>query len=130
MARDPRRSPGLFLLHVLLIVFLVAAGTATVAVRMLGGGDGTSRPRSVVLPDRLRGASAAEALGPLSAPPTRPLSLDSALEAGGYEIPEDANVYAVRVVEGPEGRIYEQYEAGGGALNADFWPASSIKVLA
>ena len=34
------------------------------------------------------------------------------------------------MVEGPEGRIYEQYQAGGGALGVDFWPASSIKVLA
>jgi len=34
--RDPRRSPGLFFLHVLLIVVLLAVACATVAVRSLG----------------------------------------------------------------------------------------------
>jgi hypothetical protein len=58
------------------------------------------------------------------------VSLDADLKEIGYAIPEQANVYAVKVVEGPEGRVYEQYEAGGGALAVDFWPASSIKVLA
>ncbi|MDQ4070294.1 MAG: hypothetical protein M3203_12620, partial [Actinomycetota bacterium] len=56
--------------------------------------------------------------------------LDSDLAAAGYEVPEGANVYAVRVLEGPEGRVYQQYQAGGGPLAANFWPASSIKVLA
>ncbi|HET7722696.1 MAG TPA: hypothetical protein VFK43_22205 [Acidimicrobiales bacterium] len=128
--RDPRRSPGLFFLHVLLIVLLLAVATATVAVRSVSGrakgGTGT-----VALPGDRRGAIAAEAsLGPLSGPPSRPVALDADLKAKGYEVPENANVYAVRVLEGPEGRVYEQFEAGGGALAGDFWPASSIKVLA
>ncbi|HEV2758089.1 MAG TPA: serine hydrolase [Acidimicrobiales bacterium] len=134
--RDPRRSPGLFFLHVLLIVVLLAVACATVAVRTLGEGRaGPAGRAAVVLPEDIRGASASAAggsdsLGPLSGPPSPPASLDSALKASGYEVPENASAYAVRVVEGPESRIYEQYEAGGGSLAGDFWPASSIKVLA
>jgi hypothetical protein len=128
--RDPRRSPGLFFLHVLLIVLLLAVATAAVAVRSVSG-QAKGRTGTVALPRDRQGAIAAEAsLGPLSGPPSRPISLDTDLKASGYEVPADANVYAVRVLEGPEGRIYEQFEAGGGALANDFWPASSIKVLA
>lgn len=130
--RDPRRSPGLFLLHVLLIVLLLAAACATVAVRSLGDDGGTARRRAVRL-EGIRGAWTSEgpgSLGPLSRPPSPPVSLDGALKEAGYNVPENASVYAVRVVEGPESRVYEQYQAGGGALSGDFWPASSIKVLA
>ena len=122
--RDPRRSRRLFLLHVLLIVLLLAVACGAVAVRTLGD------PDSVVLHRGTRGASAEAGLGPLSGPPSPPLTLQSGLDARGYDVPEKANVYAVRVVESPEGRIYEQYQAGGGALAVNFWPASSIKVLA
>ncbi len=125
MARDPRRSPGLFFLHLLLIIVLLAAATA-VAVRSLR--DERDASRAV-----LRGATAVEledSLGPLASPPSRPVSLDANLKAIGFDIPENANVYAVRVADRPEGRVYEQYEAGGGAMAVNFWPASSIKVLA
>lgn len=128
--RDPRRSPGLFFLHVLVIVTLLAVACAAVAVRTLDDEGSAGRPRTVVLPGGTRGASAEAGLGPLSRPPSPPVELEPMLKAKGYEIPENANVYAVRVMEGPEGRIYEQYQAGGGALSVDFWPASSIKVLA
>jgi hypothetical protein len=131
MAADPRRFPGIFLVHVLLIVVLLAVACATVALRE---GSGRAAGASTVrLPDNLREATATEGqagLGPLSAPPSRPMSLDDDLKATGYTVPENANVYAVRVVEGPEGRVYQQFQAGGGALASDFWPASSIKVLA
>ena len=126
--RDPRRSPGLFFVHVLLILLLLAARTAA------AGRPAVERrtPRAVALPGgHRRGAvDARPTLGPLSGPPSRPVNLEADLKAKGYEMPEDANVYAVRIMEGPEGRIYEQFEAGGGALADDFWPASSIKVLA
>ena len=131
MAADPRRFPGFFFVHVVLIVVLLAVACAAVALRA-----GTGRAASawtVQLPENLREATATEGqatLGPLSAPPSRPLSLDGDLAATGYTVPGGANVYAVRVVEGPEGRVYQQFEAGGGALASDFWPASSIKVLA
>ena len=130
-AHDPRRFPGLFFLHVVLIVVLLAVACAAVALR---AGTGQARTRAmVVLPEDLRQATVTEArasLGPLSGPPSRPISLDADLAANGYKVPEEANVYAVRIVEGPEGRVYQQYQAGGGPLAADFWPASSIKVLA
>jgi hypothetical protein len=130
MTRDPRRSPGLFFLHVLLIVALLAVASAAVAVRTLDESGASDRSPTVVLPDGIQDASAIDdGIGPLSGPPSPPVSLEPDLKAKGYEVPEGANVYAVRVVEGPEGRIYEQFQAGGGALAADFWPASSIKVL-
>ena len=128
--RDPRRSPGLFFLHVLVIMLLLAVATAAVAVRSVSG-RASGRSGTVTLASDRQGTIATEAsMGPLSGPPSRPVSLDADLKAKGYEVPEDANLYAVRVLEGPEGRIYEQFEAGGGALADDFWPASSIKVLA
>jgi len=127
--RNPRRFPGLFFLHVALIILLLAVASAAVAVRASGGA--AAGLRTVVLPEGLRREEVADTgLGPLSGPPSSPGSLDFDLGAIGYLVPERANVYAVRLVEGPEGRIYEQYQAGGGALAADFWPASSIKVLA
>ena len=131
MAVDPRRFPGLFFLHVLLIVLLLAVACAAVALRAGTGRAG--RSGTLVLPDDLREATVTEAqasLGPLSGPPSRPISLDADLAEIGYKLPDEANVYAVRVVEGPEGRVYQQFQAGGGALASDFWPASSIKVLA
>ena len=127
---DPRRFPGLFLMHVLLIVLLLAIACVALALR---GISGQPRPRTTVsLSSGVRGAGAAEnqGLGPLATPPSRPISLDARLADAGYTVPKKANVYAVRVVEGLEGRVYEQYQAGGGALVTDFWPASSIKVLA
>jgi len=103
--------------------------SATVAVRATG--SFAAGPANDALPESLRRAEVADGgLGPLSGPPSPPGSLDSDLGAIGYRVPERANVYAVRLVEGPEGRIYEQYQAGGGPLAVDFWPASSIKVLA
>ena len=122
--RDPRRHPGHFRTHLALIVVLLAAASATVAVRW----DGDSR-RAIALQRGLQ-VPAAEGLGPLSGPPSRPVALDADLRSIGYDVPEGANAYAVRVVEAPASRVYEQFEAGGGTLAANFWPASSIKVLA
>jgi len=130
--RDPRRSPGLFFLHVVLIMLLLAVATTVVAVRSVSG-EVEARSPDVALARDIRELTAGEGratLGPLAVPPSRPLSMDARLAAGGYEVPKAANVYAARLIEGPEGRIYEQFEAGGGALAVDFWPASSIKVLA
>lgn len=128
MAADPRRFPGLLAVHVCLILVCMAGGVATVAVRA-----GDAPARSVVLPRGTRTATRTDTqptLGPLSEPPAPPVSLDGQLAAQGYDLPEHSDVYAVRVVDGPGGRTYEQFQAGGGALAEDFWPASSIKVLA
>ncbi len=51
-AGDPRRFPGLFLAHVLLIILLLAVACVTVALR---AGRGQARgPAMVVLPDDIR----------------------------------------------------------------------------
>jgi hypothetical protein len=122
---DPRRFPGHVRTHVALILALLVAGSATVAIRTAAnGGD------AAALAHGRRDGTATDGLGPLSGPPSRPVTLDADLRTIGHDVPEGANVYAVRLVEGPEGRVYEQYEAGGGALAVNFWPASSIKVLA
>ncbi len=61
---------------------------------------------------------------PLSDP--TPLNLAKA----GYVLPPGGSVYAARIVEGGDRPHYVDYVAGGGALAENFWPASSIKVLA
>ena len=70
---------------------------------------------------------------PAIAAPVRSLDqarLPAALSAAGVLLPPGANVYAVVLDrDKPRGR-YEQFEAGGGALAEDFWPASSVKLLA
>jgi hypothetical protein len=127
--RDPRRFPGLLLVHVFLILVCLAVACAAVALRSIGGG----RALSVVLPRPARASTVTDpppTLGPLAAPPAPPVSLDAALAARGYELPEHSDVYAVRIGTGPDGPVYQHYQAGGGALAEDFWPASSIKVLA
>jgi hypothetical protein len=126
LAADPRRFPGFLTVHSLLIVVTLGLACATVAAR---SGD---PPAGAVA----RGRAAASTteprptLGPLAGPPSPPVSLDARLAGMGFALPEHANVYAVRVVEGAQGRVYQQFQAGGGALATDFWPASSIKVLA
>ena len=57
-------------------------------------------------------------------------TLPAAFAARGWALPAGSEVYAARVVEGVEGPAYVFYEAGGGAFSRDFWPASTIKVLA
>ena len=48
----------------------------------------------------------------------------------GVTVPEGANVFAARIVDGGSSPAYLLYEAGGGAFANGFFPASSIKVLA
>jgi len=130
MAADPRRFPGHLFVHVSLIVVCLAGGATTVAVRSAGPAGGR---RSVVLPAATRAATQTQAqptLGPLSEPPSPPVALGGLLAAKGYQLPANSSAYAVRVVDGPGGRTYQQFQAGGGALADNFWPASSIKVLA
>jgi hypothetical protein len=56
------------------------------------------------------------------------VTLTAALSGTGYALPGGSHVYAARV--GGQGRILEEYEAGLGARTNDFWPASSIKLMA
>ncbi|HEV2758377.1 MAG TPA: hypothetical protein VGV86_02315, partial [Acidimicrobiales bacterium] len=70
-------------------------------------------------------------VGPRSLPFSNPTSIDAALIASmGYRFPPGANVYAARITKEAGGLVYEDFEGGGGALGRNFWPASSIKVLA
>jgi len=104
-------------------VLLVVAG-ATVAVRSSSGPTTLAfvgGPTSVGRP-----APPAAAPGPLS----KPRSLDAALVASGYRVPPGADLYAARLTRTATGVTRDDYEAGGGALGQEFWPASSIKVLA
>jgi hypothetical protein len=57
-------------------------------------------------------------------------TLPAAFSAAGYALPAGTELMAVRVTEGPETPGYVFYEAGGGAFSDDFWPASTIKLLA
>jgi len=57
-------------------------------------------------------------------------TLPEAFAAADYPLPPGTELMAVRVVDGPESPGYVLYEAGGGAFSQDFWPASTIKLLA
>ena len=69
-------------------------------------------------------------LGPRASPFSSPTSIDAALLASGYRFPAGASVYAAKITKEAGGLAYEDFEGGGGALGRNFWPASSIKVLA
>ena len=71
---------------------------------------------------------------PTTVPPPPPAPGSGALAAAfakaGYELPDGAAVYVARVGQSGGRLTYAEAEAGGGAAESDFWPASSIKVLA
>ena len=70
------------------------------------------------------------ALGQRALPLSAPTSLDAALAAGRDPVSAGGAVYAAKVTREAGGVAYEDYQGGGGALATNFWPASSIKVLA
>lgn len=127
-ARDPRRFPGLLRAHALLIVVSLGAASGAVVLRSGVGGAQSATSGGLASPTTLAGSARGPA--PPSAPFGAPESLDARLVAAGYEIPPHGVVYAAQVRRGPDGPTYRQFEAGKGALAVDFWPASSIKVLA
>lgn len=118
----------------------LALASAITCLLVLAGGVVTARtfggPATLgfVVGGRAAGAASvvatASPLGPFSAPLSDPRSLEMALAATGYRLPPGASVYAAKVTEDAGGLNYDDYEGGGGALAGDFWPASSIKVLA
>jgi hypothetical protein len=57
-------------------------------------------------------------------------TLPPAYAAAGTLPPAGTEAYAARVVVGVEGPAYVLYESGGGAFVQDFWPASTVKLLA
>ena len=126
---DPRRFPGLLRAHALLIVIALVWACAAVVLR---SGDG--RAASASSSSRGGGATARTDAGAADArPPSKPSDrvepLDARLAAAGYDLPPHALVYGAVVDRRPGGLAYREFEAGGGALGDDFWPASSIKVL-
>ena len=116
---------------------LIVAGGA-VAVRtsvapgtlaFIAGGRAASAaptPAAPVAPAVVAPAS----LGPRALPLSTPASIDTALAATGYRFPAGAGVYAAKITKEGGGLAYEDYQGGVGALGTNFWPASSIKVLA
>jgi hypothetical protein len=61
----------------------------------------------------------------------RAIDSDSLATALTAELPPGTEVYAARIIAGAGGELgYVLYEAGGGAFTRDFWPASTVKVLA
>ena len=118
---------------------LALAGAITVLL-LVGGGrvaiQSSAAPATLAF---VAGAGAAAATpvlaappppGPLALPLSNPTQLEPALAALGYRLPPGAHVYAAKVGKDASGLTYDDYQTGGGALAADFWPASSLKVLA
>jgi len=99
------------------VAVAVRSGPGASAYAFIAGGRG-SRAVDRAAPDARP--------GPLS----DPVSLDAALAAAGTRVPPGAHVYAAKVGGGGGGLTFDDYVAGGGGLATDFWPASSIKVLA
>ena len=56
-------------------------------------------------------------------------SLDEYFGSVGYTLPVGADAYAVRIGQGAGYPSHEFFEAGGGAFDVSFWPASTIKLL-
>jgi hypothetical protein len=57
-------------------------------------------------------------------------TLGDAFAAAGWSPPDGTEVYAARIVEGVGGPAYVVYEHEDGAFSQDYWPASTIKLLA
>ena len=58
-------------------------------------------------------------------------TLSQAFAQADYRLPKGSYVYAARILPNRVGGLaYVFYEAGQGAFSEDFWPASTVKVLA
>jgi hypothetical protein len=57
-------------------------------------------------------------------------TLAAAFTSEGWSPPGGTEIYAARIVDGVDGPAYVLYDAGGGAFSMDYWPASTVKVLA
>jgi hypothetical protein len=126
----------------------LALASAVTALLIVAGGvvavRSSAAPRTLAFISGGRAAAAASAatvaaapavvtpasLGPRALPLSTPTSLDAALAAAGYRFPAGAGVYAAKITKEAGGLAYDDYQGGVGALGTDFWPASSIKVLA
>lgn|GEM_PF-3219301 len=120
------------------VALLIAAGGVVVArssasppstLAFIAGGraDGPAPP---VASSGSATAPATRVSGPTALPLSSPRQLEPALNALGYRLPAGAAVYAARITKEGSGLSYDDYQAGGGATASNFWPASSIKLLA
>jgi hypothetical protein len=57
-------------------------------------------------------------------------TLPDAFASAGYSLPSETELFAARIIEGAGTSAYVYYQAGGGGFRGDFWPASTIKLLA
>lgn len=102
----------------------------------MSGGDGTAR-RVVVTAALLVSVLAGCTPPPDAAAPgaawdaqVRSAIDDTTLADAGIVLPDGANVLAARIFAGADSPAYAYFEAGGGGFTNDFFPASSIKLLA
>ena len=116
-------------------VLIVASGVAAVRTSLgprtlafIGGGGRVTA--ASVSARAATAVPAAAVLGPRALPLSNPTSLETVLAAAGYRLPPGAGVYAAKVTREAGGLAYEDYQAGVGPLGTNFWPASSIKLLA
>jgi hypothetical protein len=121
------------------MALLIAAGGVVVArssasppstLAFIAGGRATSAPAPPAASSGPAAAPATRVAGPTALPLSSPKQLEPALNALGYRLPAGAAVYAARITKEGSGLSYDDYQAGGGATASNFWPASSIKVLA
>jgi hypothetical protein len=126
----------LALASVITAMLIVAGGVAAVRTslgpRTLAfiGGTGRVAAATPAVPAADRAASAVAVLGQRALPLSNPTSLEASLAAAGYRLPPGAGVYAARITKEAGGLAYEDFQAGVGPLGTNFWPASSIKLLA
>ncbi len=99
----------------------VAGGRAAAAAGAPGGSVAAASAPPVTAP---------ATLGTRAQPLSGPVSLEGPLAAAGFRFPTGSGVYAARITEEAGGVAYEDFQGGIGALGTNFWPASSIKVLA
>jgi hypothetical protein len=115
-------------------LLMVAGGVAAVrtslAPRTLAFIGGGGRVAASAAPAAAIPAIAPATLGPRALPLSSPTSLEATLASAGYRLPAGAGVYAAKVTKEPGGLAYEDYQAGVGPMGTNFWPASSIKLLA
>ncbi|HTJ76130.1 MAG TPA: serine hydrolase [Acidimicrobiales bacterium] len=121
------------------LVLTVLSGSAAWAVSDVERPPGPARPgpparpvAPVAVPVAPTTTTTPSTVDPVPTPAADPGSdrLAAAFAAAGYELPEGTSVYVARVREGGGGLRYDEAEAGGGAYDTAFWPASSIKVIA
>ncbi|MGH9278382.1 MAG: hypothetical protein ACRD12_09810 [Acidimicrobiales bacterium] len=125
--------------HAALAVALVAVfSVAVVSLGVKSGHEFWPRPHADVSERESGAPPVAASLGrPQGAPRLAVWEANAArvmddftLAAAGIRVPVGANVFAARIYAGGQSPAYRFYEAGGGAFDETFYPASAVKLLA